>query len=196
MEKFLLTSQNFYRTKRQATGSLNLFQKISKISDAKNVFIEAEIPLFEVSLNWDEFIRPQLHYSAFMPLISKKLYSYQFQYLGNFEKNNTAITFGNKSDHNFCEHFSANLNNERVFSFEDSQSNRCNLSWLLDILMNNDKISSDTLRNERLIWQQSSKGYELVLESFSTDKKITERQVFSFQNDFESVSWQHYVNIR
>ena len=64
------------------------------------------------------------------------------------------------------------------------------------ILMNNDKISSDTLRNERLIWQQSSKGYELVLESFSTDKKITERQVFSFQNDFESVSWQHYVNIR
>ena len=196
MEKFLLTSQNFSGTKRLATGSLNLFQKISKISTANNIFIEAEMPVFEVSINWDEFIRPQSIYTAFMPLISKKLYSYQFQYLGNFEKNKSALIFGNKSEQNFCEQFSANLKNEKVFSFEDKQSNKCNLSWLLDVLMNNDKISSDSLRNERLIWQQSSIGFELILESISTDKKLTERQVFFFQNDFESVSWQHYVNIR
>jgi hypothetical protein len=196
MEKYLLTSQNFSGANRQAQGTVDFFQKIRKISSYENVFIEAEIPDLEIILNWEEFKRPLSRYSAFMPLLSPKLYAYNFQYLGSFEKNKSAIIFGNSVDRNFSEHFSAKLNGESVFSFEDACSNQCNLTWVLDFLMNSEKISSDRLRDERLIWQKSLKGYELVLESVTFDKKITEREVFYFQNNFESVSWQHLINIR
>jgi hypothetical protein len=196
MEQYLLTSRNFIGSKRQAKGSFELFQRIKKISKFSNVFIEAEIPAIELNLYWEECHRPMNSNAAFLPLISPKLYAYPFQYFGNFENDQTPVIFGNQAEYKFCEKFSARLNNEAVFSFEDKDSSLCNLSWLIDFLLNSEKISTDYSRNEKLIWQQSAKGYELVLESISSDKKISERQLFLFKNNFESVSWQHLVNIR
>ena len=195
MEKYLLTSQNLNALKRQAKGNFNLFHKLKEISNFENVFIESEIPDFELHINWEECCRPLTRHAAFMPIISPKMYEYQFQYLGSFEINNSIIPFGQSAFHRFSEQFTAHLANEPVFNFESENTNQCNLSWLLDFLVNCEKIKQDRSKNEKLIWLKSSKGNELVLESVSIDKKIRERQVFSFQNNFESVSWQHLVSI-
>jgi hypothetical protein len=195
MEKLILTSQNFKDRKTYAKGSFDLFQKISSIANFEHVFIEADFPEDRILLDWDEYILPQQYTAPFLPLISPKMYEYKFQYLASFQKNNIKLSCASNHETSYCERFTAKLNNEAVFSSQDSSSGFCNVSWLLDFLINAKKINADTLRSERLIWQKSTNVYELVLESKAFNKKISEIQVFSFQNNFEYVSWQHMVNM-
>lgn len=195
MEKLILTSQNFKDRKIQAKGSLDLFQKIKNITSLEHVFIEADFPEDTVFLNWEEYALPHHYAAPFQPLLSPKMYEYKFQYFAGFQKNNSKLRCASDSESGFCERFTAKVKNEPVFLSQDSSSCLCNVSWLLDFLINAQKLNADMLRNEKLIWQKSAYAYELVLESKALNKKISEIQVFSFQNNFEYVSWQHIVNI-
>lgn len=196
MEKFILTSQNLKDKKRQGKGSFSLFSRLEQIADFDCVFIEADLPDFELQLNWEECFTPQLMNLAFMPLISPKLYTFKFQYLGNFSKFEKALELGDEGELGFSEFFEAVMSEKQVFKSIVSQSEFCNCSWLVEFLFQSEKICSDPTRTERLIWQQVSDGYEIVLESEQNSKKLTERQVFLFQNNFETVSWQHIVCVR
>ena len=196
MEQLILTSHNFAQTKRQAKGSFSLFSKLEKIADYDNVFIETDIPKIELQLNWEECFTPNVLYKPFMPLVSPKLYAYKFQYFGAFSVDGVKLSCGDENSELCCELFEAKMKNELIFRAENKKSELCNCSWLIDFLLHAEKIASDTLSNETLVWQQVNDGYEFVLEVQQTDKKLTERQIIYFQNNFESVSWQHHVIMR
>lgn len=196
MEKLILTSNNFAQTKRQAKGSFSVFEKLEKIADFDNVYIEATIPKLELFLHWEECHTPNILNAAFMPLISPKLYGYKFQYLANFSLDGNTLAYGDDNNTNACESFEAKMNETIVFRSETQVAESCNCSWLVDFLMQAARIASDPLRSEKLIWQESSKGFEFVLESEQNDKKIIERQIISFQNNFQSVSWHHHICIK
>jgi len=196
MEKLILTSNNFAQTKRQGKGSFSVFEKLEKIANFENVYIEAAIPALELFLHWEECYTPNMLNAAFMPLISPKLYGYKFQYLANFSLDGNTLSYGDETNSNACELFEAKMNNNLVFRSETQVADCCNCSWLVDFLLQAARIASDTLRSEKLIWQESAQGLEFVLESEQNDKKITERQIISFQNNFQSVSWQHRICIK
>lgn len=194
MEKFLLTSRNLANSKRQGAGQLSVFEQLQRIADFENVHIDADFPEQELILHWEECFTPLYATRSFRELISAKLYSYKFQYLAAFEFGEQKIKCGGTEGSN-CETFAARMENRLVFRSLTQESKQCNCTWLIDFLLNAESIASDPLRNEKIIWQQTRIGYELVLEQSQNKGKITERQIFSFQNQFESLSWGHDITL-
>lgn len=194
MEQFLLTSRNLSRKKSQGSGQLKFFEKLRAIAAIDNVYIEAAIPEKELLLNWNEFYTPTYAVNGFKKLISDKLYSYNFQYLVSFNYDDDSMVSHADEPHNM-EGFSALLDEQVVFRSKSEESERCNCTWLIDFLLHAANIEKDCLREERLIWQATATGYEIVLELNRMYSEAKERQVISFQNQFKTVSWNHYVMI-
>ena len=194
MEKYLLTARNLAHNKRQGSGKLSLWDRLERIADFENIHIDAPFPEQTLHLNWEECFTPLYAKEPFRELISPRLFSYKFQYLASFEYAEHPIKCGGGEGVN-CETFTAKMNDRLVFRSLTQESKQCNCTWLIDFLLHAEKIASDPLRNESLIWQESGVGYELVLEDTQNSEKIKERQIFSFQNQFESLSWMHDITI-
>ncbi len=194
MEKLLLTSKNFSRAKKHAKGTLDLFEALEKQADFDNVRIEAPLPEEKLYLHWEEFSTPLYQKNGFDALVSPKLYSYKFQYLGGFCYGEQELQYGGEENPD-AETFSSLLQGRSVFRSISPKSEQCNCTWLIDFLLHSDQIASDPLRPEQLYWIESAAGFQLIIEQTQNARKISEKQIFSFQNQFQSVSWEHVISL-
>jgi hypothetical protein len=196
MEQLLLTSKNLARAKRQNKGQISVTQLLEKIEQFDHVHIEADWPKQELLLNWEECFTPLLKTTGFNELISSKLYAYKFQYLGSFSYGELSIACGGPDSDQACETFAAKMAERKIYSSEVTESDACNCTWLIDMLLNADRIAADPLREEQLIWQANGDAFEFVLEANLQDGKLLERQIIRFLNAYEQLSWEHHVLLK
>lgn len=197
MEQLLLTSKNLARAKRQNKGQLSVSQLLDKIKDFDHVHVEADLPKQDLILDWEECFTPLLKTTGFNELISSKLYAYKFQYLGSFSYGEAAIRCGGDQDSDSaCETFGAELGNRKIYESRVAQSENCNCTWLIDMLLNAEHIEKEGLRTEQLRWRSKEGSFEFLLEASSNGGQILERQIIRFHNAFEQISWEHQIKLK
>lgn len=197
MEQLLLTSKNLAKAKRQNKGQLSVSQLLDKIKDFDHIQIEADLPQQDLILHWEECFTPLLKTTGFTELISSKLYTYKFQYLGSFSYGEESIRCGGEQDSdNACETFGAELGDRKIYQSQIAQSKNCNCTWLIDMLLNAERIAAEGMENESLSWRAEGDAFEFVLETSLNGGQLLERQIIRFQNAFEQISWEHQVKLK
>jgi hypothetical protein len=181
MEQLLLTSKNMSKHKIWNEGQLSLNQALEKLQDLPNVQLEAPLPSSEILLDWTEFALSQapLHFGP--RLLNGRLASYRFQYLGSFQQAGQEIR-GLEA----YETYSA----KPYYQTQQVGTGACNVTWLLDFLLNARSIAQDPLRSDRLRWQEDAQGqFCLCLEA--QDKGFLERQTLCFKADWSGYTWAY-----
>jgi hypothetical protein len=196
MEQLIPISNNIIVKPKLSNGNFMFFEKLNSIGNKKNVFLEAEIPDISLKLEWEEYSMPDLKKDEFMPMLSPKLYSYKFPLFAFFTKDNSRLECPNQNDVQHGEVYEVRMNEKVIFQSNTNNSGLVNCSWLIDFFLNVDKISKESHKNEKLIWTKREDTFEIILESEQNDKKVSERQIIAFHNDFESFSWKHFVYLK
>ncbi|EJF52756.1 hypothetical protein SapgrDRAFT_1031 [Saprospira grandis DSM 2844] len=189
MEQLTLSFKNIIRQRCEAQGQLSLAELLETAAKQEFVQLDTTLPKEHLQLHWQEFKQARLQERAFSELRSAQLQSYPFQYLGYFQLGEEAevLPFGE-------EQFSASLQARPLFVQSDEQAKACNMSWLLELLTQAEKVAADPLRQDELFWEEGPKGsQQLRIERENGTQK--EVQIIRFNNNYSTVSWQHQIEL-
>lgn len=183
MNQLLLSSQRLDTGKILQTGSIDVFETLQKHGKLDILHLKTDFPKKALVLDWKEVKTPSTP-SSFKDLVGKKLSNYPFQYLGQFKYDNKVLTPAK-------EVFASSFPNQSIQNDQVENNGWLNCTWLLDFLMNANKIQAEPLRKEFLIWSQESNNYILSLSVESADMRSAEQEKFLFSNNFSSIAWEH-----
>jgi|GEM_PF-4652725 len=189
MEQLTLSFKNIIRQRCEAQGQLFLADLLKKADEQEFVQLATALPAENVQLHWQEFKQARIVQTAFSALCSAQLQSYPFQYLGYFQlgEEAEALPFGE-------EQFSASLQARPVFVQSDAAAKACNVSWLLELLTQTEKVAADPLRQDQLFWEEGpAESQQLRIERKNGSQK--EVQIIRFNNNYSTVSWQHQIEL-
>ena len=180
METLLLTSNPMSKQKIWNRGQLDLTAALGALVDKPNCFFEDVFPdVLGLQLDWEEYASPQIKAAYGEQLLNGKLGQYRFQYLGNFSMGDF--------------HLSCELEHYRALDFFETEQlslGTCNLTWLVDFLLNADKIAKSLHRKECLrAYRPEAGGYVLALEAdFEHHREV---QKICFAADFRAYTWSY-----
>lgn len=191
MEQLFLSSQNLAANTVLAQGSIDIAEALRKHASQKQSLL-LRLPRTFV-LHWQEIRTPRIQAEFANGLISNKLQSYKFQYLGKFEYNDQPIEAKDwEAATPEYESFSAAFSDRPIVKSQTAGTGLCNVTWLLDFLMNADAIAQDSTRKESLRFDEVL-GSGWVLTLTADTLSYTEREQFFFKKDFSAVKWQHHT---